>query len=230
MVERREEEETQLQLEAKALGDPTRNRLFRYIANASAPVGVAELTDYVRLNHNAVRQHLAVLREAGLIVEEVEERNRIGRPRLMYHLHPEAAGSWGTPGPYAWLANLLSEAVSHNEDPRQTGRREGHRVAAQLYGTEDPMDVLEETMTRRGFRPVRAERRRQVNFVLGRCPFAEVAIEHPDTVCRLHLGFAEGVAEGLGGVQLDQLVPKNARRAGCRLMVRRAPVEPVTSA
>ncbi|MBO0893830.1 MAG: hypothetical protein J2O39_05600, partial [Acidimicrobiales bacterium] len=74
------------------------------------------------------------------------------------------------------------------------------------------------------------ERGRQVHFVLGRCPFAEVAIEHPDTVCRLHLGFAEGVAEGLGELQVEQLVPKNARRAGCRVVVRRTPEEAPTPA
>ena len=48
----------ELQVQAKALGDPTRHRIFRYIADAAAPVGVAELTDHVGLNHNAIRQHL----------------------------------------------------------------------------------------------------------------------------------------------------------------------------
>ena len=76
---------------ARALGDPTRHRLFRYIADAPRPVGVGELTDYVRLNHNAVRQHLAVLKGAGLVTEEAEDRDRPGRPRLLYRLHPEVA-------------------------------------------------------------------------------------------------------------------------------------------
>jgi predicted ArsR family transcriptional regulator len=221
MDQRRQDDELRLQREASALGDPTRNRLFRYIANAAEPVGVAELTDYVRLNHNAVRQHLAVLKEAGLVVEETEKRNRIGRPRLLYRLHPEAAGLWGTPGPYAWLARLLSEVVQRNEDPRQVGRRVGARLATQLYRAEDPIDVFEETLTRRGFRPTRSERGRRVDFVLGRCPFAEVASEHPETVCRLHLGLAEGLADGVGDLDLERLVPKNARRAGCRIVVRR---------
>ena len=61
-----------VQREARALGDPTRHRLFRYIADAPEPVGVAELTSHVGLNHNAVRQHLAVLKEAGLVREETE--------------------------------------------------------------------------------------------------------------------------------------------------------------
>ena len=59
-----------LQLEARALGDATRYRLFRYIVEASGPVGIGELTAHVRLNHNAVRQHLAVLKEARLVTEE----------------------------------------------------------------------------------------------------------------------------------------------------------------
>ena len=212
-----------MQREARALGDPTRHRLFRYIADAPRPVGVAELTDYVRLNHNAVRQHLAVLKGAGLVTEEAEDRDRPGRPRLLYRLHPEVAGRWGTPGAYAWLAGLLSGAIRRGLDPRQLGRLEGHRKSAELAGTGEPADLLEQEMTRRGFRPARAERGRRVDFILGCCPFAEVAAADPDTVCQLHLGLAEGLAHGLGGLVVERLAAKNARRAGCRLIARRTP-------
>ena len=92
-----------VQREARALGDPTRHRLFRYIVDAARPVGVGELTDYEQLNHNAVRQHLAVLKDAGLVTEEVEDRDRAGRPRLLYRLHPEVAGSWG----YPWRLRMV---------------------------------------------------------------------------------------------------------------------------
>jgi predicted ArsR family transcriptional regulator len=210
----------EVQLEARALGDPTRNRLFRFILDASDPVGVADLTDHVRLNHNAVRQHLAVLKEARLVVEDVEVRRRPGRPRLLYRLHPEAAGRWGTPGPYAWLARLLSDAVRHKVDPRQIGRQDGRQRANELAGTGDPLDLLEEEMTLRGFRPARMQRARQVQFVLERCPFEDVAHAAPETVCQLHLGQAEGLAEGLGGVTVEELDAKDARRAGCRLILR----------
>lgn len=77
-----------LPLEARVLGDATRYRLFRYIAQATGPVGVGELTAHVQLNHNSVRQHLAVLKEAGLVLEETERRDRPGRPRLLYRQHP----------------------------------------------------------------------------------------------------------------------------------------------
>jgi len=210
-----------VQREARALGDPTRFRLFRYIADAPTPLGVAELTGYVQLNHNAVRQHLAVLKDAGLVTENTEDRDRPGRPRLLYRPHPEVAGSWGTPGAYAWLASLLSGAIRRNQDPRQAGRQDGHRRAAELSGPGDPADLLEEEMARRGFRPARTWRGQRISFELGRCPFADVAATEPDTVCQLHLGLAEGLAEGLGGLEVERLVAKDARRAGCRLIMRR---------
>ncbi len=213
--------EDELQREARALGDPTRHRLFRYIADAPCPVGVAELTEHVRLNHNAVRQHLAVLKDAGLVVEEVEQRSRPGRPRLLYRLAPETAGRWGTPGAYAWLAALLSDAVRRHLEPRQVGRQEGHRRGAELAGEGESVELLEAEIARRGFRPTRVERGRKVELVLGRCPFSDVARSDPDTVCQLHLGLAEGLAEGLGGLDVEGLVAKDPRRAGCRLTFRR---------
>jgi predicted ArsR family transcriptional regulator len=214
-----------LRLQARALGDPTRHRLFRYIADATAPVTVAELTAYAGLNHNAIRQHLAVLKDAGLVIEEAERRDRPGRPRLLYRLHPETAGEWGTPGAYAWLAGMLSAALRREQDPRQAGRQEGHRRAAELSGSGDPADLLRQEISRRGFRPARADRGPKIDFTLGRCPFAEVASADPDTICRLHLGLAEGLTEGIGGLIVDRLVIKPAQRAGCRLTVHRVSAE-----
>lgn len=210
-----------LQHEARALGDPTRHRIFRYVAEAEAPVSVAELTEFVQLNHNAVRQHLAVLKDASLVTEEIEDRVRPGRPRLLYRLHPEVQDRWGATGAYSWLAGLLANAVRRGQEPRQSGRQEGHRLAAEMPDGGDHVDVFESEVTRRGFRPTRAEKGRRVEFVLGRCPFVNVAESDPGTVCQLHLGLAEGLAEGLGGLEVERLVAKDARRAGCRLVVRR---------
>jgi predicted ArsR family transcriptional regulator len=212
-----------LQREARALGDPTRYRLFSYLADAPAAVSVAELTAFARLNHNAVRQHLAVLRDAGLVTEEAEQRDRPGRPRLLYRVHPEAAGAWGTAGPYAWLAGILSAALSRGLGARQAGRQEGRRRAAELAGSGDPAALVEDELARRGFRPRRAGAGPAVEFVLGRCPFAEVAAAGPETVCQLHLGLAEGLAEGLGGLTVAGLAVRKPSLAGCRLTMRREP-------
>ncbi|HUY45602.1 MAG TPA: hypothetical protein VMV92_07730, partial [Streptosporangiaceae bacterium] len=109
------------------------------------------------------------------------------------------------------------------QDPRQAGRQDGHRRAAEISGPGDPADLLEQEISRRGFRPARAGRGRRVEFVLRRCPFAEVAAADPGTICQLHLGLAEGLAEGLGKLEVERLVPKDPHRAGCRLIVQRVP-------
>jgi predicted ArsR family transcriptional regulator len=173
-----------------------------------------------------VRQHLAVLKETDLVTEEVEMRDSPGRPRLLYRLHPEAAGKWETSGAYAWLAGLLGEAMKRNLSADEVGRKEGLRRGQEYAGgsdSGDSVDVVERELTRSGFRPTRSERGRQVDFVLGRCPFAEVAAGNPETVCQLHLGLAEGLAQGLGDVTMVSLRARDPHRAGCRLVIKREP-------
>ncbi|MDQ1500165.1 MAG: hypothetical protein QOI86_3505, partial [Actinomycetota bacterium] len=73
-----------VQRQAKALGDPTRHAIFRAVADAAGPIDVATLTARFELNHNAIRQHLAKLCAAGLVIEEVGPSTGRGRPRLQY--------------------------------------------------------------------------------------------------------------------------------------------------
>ncbi|MGH9079518.1 MAG: helix-turn-helix transcriptional regulator [Acidimicrobiales bacterium] len=208
------------QTEARALGDPTRYRIFRYIADAHRSVGVAELTDLLRLNHNAVRQHLAVLKEAALVGEQHERRDRPGRPRLLYRVNPDICGSWGTEGPYELLATLLAEVVRTQASPRQVGQRAGRRRARQIQKGGDAVAALEEELTAGGFHPSSIPHARGCDFVLDRCPFVKVAVTDPATVCQLHLGLAEGAAAELGEVADVHLAAKDPEQAGCRLEVR----------
>jgi len=112
-----------LQAQARALGDPTRHRIFRFVVEARRPVGVAELTELVGLNHNAVRQHLATLCEAGLLEREQAPSVGRGRPRLQYRPRPDADGRWGTVGPYERLSLLLAEMVTSGDRAEEVGRR-----------------------------------------------------------------------------------------------------------
>ncbi len=210
-----------VQAQARALGDPTRFRIFRYVLEADRPVDVAELTSFTQLNHNAVRQHLGVLTSAGLVTERAETRTRPGRPRLLYEVSPEVAGSWAMPGPYEYLATLLSEMLRTGEPPEQVGRRAGLKRAAELKrsGAKDPVAAITAELARSGFRPTTREGSRGLEVVLEHCPFERAAATNPVVVCKLHLGLAAGLAEGLGGVRVQDLRPKPPRRAGCRLIV-----------
>ena len=102
---------TTLQQQARALGDPTRHGIFRYVADAGRPVDVAELTGHFGLNHNAIRQHLAKLVDAELVTEERAPVVGRGRPRLLYSVAPTVDSRWEVTGSYERLSLLLSEVV-----------------------------------------------------------------------------------------------------------------------
>ena len=212
-----------LQLQARALGDPTRHEVFRYIADAGRPVDVAELTEHLGLHHNAIRQHLAKLVEADLVSEGTAPRVGRGRPRLCYTVHPSAESRWGVTGPYERLTLMLTEIIRSGDSPVDVGRRFGGRTVAATSDDRDPVASLVDAMERHGFEPTTTRRRDKVDIALGACPFETTALADPDTVCGLHLGLALGAAEALGGLVIDELVPRDPRRGTCRL---RCHVEP----
>jgi predicted ArsR family transcriptional regulator len=187
------------------------------IVAADHPVSVAELTHELGCNHNAVRQHLARLLEAGLVAELLEDRTTPGRPRLMYT-------ATARPNPYARLARLLLVARRDGCSPRAAGRRAGRaEVPAGLEQSDrlDALDVLEADAASHGFSPRRVGRGRGTEIVLDVCPFADLAAFDPATVCALHRGLAEGLVERVGGAEVETFVANEPYRAGCRIGVRR---------
>jgi predicted ArsR family transcriptional regulator len=206
-----------LQAQARALGDPTRHELFRYLAEAARPVGVAELTEHLGLHHNAIRQHLTKLVDAGLVGEAKAVPTGRGRPRLVYTVEPSADSRWGVSGPYERLTLLLSEIIRTGDSPVAVGRRAGQQATVPTATSGDPVRGLMEMMARHGFEPSVTRRGAEVDIVLGACPFATTAVADPDTVCGLHLGLAYGAADALGGLVIDELVARDPRRAMCRL-------------
>ncbi|MDZ7674787.1 MAG: ArsR family transcriptional regulator [Acidimicrobiales bacterium] len=209
---------TTLQHQARALGDPTRHEIFRYVAEADGPTDVAELTAHFGLNHNAIRQHLAKLVDADLVTETTAPPTGRGRPKLLYTAAPSAESRWGVTGPYERLSHLLAEIIRTGDTAVEVGRREGHRLRGD---GDEPVTVadVEEAMARQGFAPETRPKRGRVDVVLQNCPFESTALDDPETVCALHLGIAQGLVEGSDALSVDELVPKDPRRAGCRLQL-----------
>jgi predicted ArsR family transcriptional regulator len=210
------------QRQARALGDPTRHRIFRYIAGAAAPVGLAELTDHLGLHRNGIRQHVGKLCEAGLLVEEQAPATGPGRPRLQYRLAPSAKGRWGGPGPHEELALLLVRLRSGDESPREAGATTGRQVATPSPPAE-ALEALEAEMARWGFEPHIEVRGSTVDLVAGSCPFTAAASAAPDVVCEIHRGLVEGLLEAVdGNWELTGLTRRDPVRAGCRFRIRGA--------
>jgi predicted ArsR family transcriptional regulator len=215
---------SELQHQARALGDPTRYGIFRHVADAAAPVTVAELAAHSGVHHNAVRQHLARLVEAGLLVESTQRKTGRGRPRLQYTIDPGADSRWGVIGPYERLARWLSEVVRTGESPVTVGRRVGaaeSRVPGHVADPgADPLVTMVDQMARLGFDPSLTRAGDVGEITLHQCPFASAAVTDPDIVCALHLGVAQGFADDLGGAVVEELVPTDPRRPRCQLRVR----------
>lgn len=219
-----------LQRQAQALGDPTRHAIFRRVVEAEAPIDVATLTAHAGLNHNAVRQHLAKLVDAGLVVETRSATGRRGRPRLLYRVASGADSRWGVTGPYERLSLLLAEIVRTGDSPLEVGRRAGgrrRRTEDRLAGDAPPRpggDLADGTaevtaaMAREGFEPEVHRSGDRVDIVLHACPYESTALADPAVVCALHRGMAEGVAAGTDA-SVAELIARDPRRAGCRLLL-----------
>jgi DNA-binding transcriptional ArsR family regulator len=61
----------------RALANPTRRTMLRLVRDEALPVGV--LADELDMTQPAVSQHLAVLRDAGLVEVEPDGRRRLYR-------------------------------------------------------------------------------------------------------------------------------------------------------
>jgi predicted ArsR family transcriptional regulator len=210
-----------LQQQARALGDPTRHAIYRHVADAGVPTGITDLVASVGVSHNAVRQHLAKLVDAGLLVERRARPTGPGRPRLVYEVDPVAAGTWGGPGPYERLSRLLVEIIRSGRTPEEVGREaaDGFRVPEP---TGDVLVDLHGAMARQGFEPEARPTRSGGEVVLHACPFEATARADRDVVCGLHLGIAEGLAAG-STMAVDELVANDPRRADCRIRLHARP-------
>ncbi len=207
----------ELQVQARALGDPTRHAVFQYLVDADAPIGVAELTKHFGLNHNAIRQHLAKLVDAELVIESSAPPSGRGRPRLEYTIDPTTDSRWGVTGPYERLSVLLTEMVRSGDGPVEVGRRAGRRLRLADYSEQEPLERFVEQMQRQGFEPDVRRRGDRFDVTLQSVPVHLRGPRGPGHRLPAPPGLAHGVAAAVGDIEVDELVPKDPRRAHCRL-------------
>lgn len=196
---------------ADALTAPTRRRLLDLLLASEGPLTAQQLAEVVDVHHTAVRQHMVVLIDAGLVAAEPLPPEGRGRPRMGYR-------AVGVPDPYRWLAAALAVGLDEGMPAREVGRRLGREEAA----ADDPAAALMTAARRLGFEPRLRRDGAVIDIVLAECPFADVATEAPHVVCELHHGIAEGIAVGVDGVQSVDLRVAPPARGGCRITARRA--------
>jgi predicted ArsR family transcriptional regulator len=201
----------------RALSSPVRGRIVELLA-ADGPMDARDLADRMELHVNTVRAHLTVLVESELVASSPEERDRPGRPRLLYRA-TDTAGDRGGAGGYRFLAEVLaSHLAATADDPAGVAEQAGTAWGRFLVDAPAPFTSVDrqaaikrvaELLDSLGFEPELDDRAPDApRILLRRCPFLQVAREHQDVVCSIHLGIMRGALSELGvDVEVRDLLP-----------------------
>lgn len=211
----------------RALASPVRTRLLDVLRD-EPDLDAGVLAARLGLHINTIRTHLNVLEEAGLVVPVTEERDRPGRPRLLYRVSdeaPEQAPVADDRG-YRFLAGVLASYLGATTEEtaaaaEQAGAAWGSFVVDKpapftALDASEGLDRLVAMLEGFGFGPeLDDDDPESPVLLLRRCPFLDVAREHPDVVCSVHLGLMRGALDELGvEVRAEDLIPW-AQPDGC---------------
>lgn len=198
----------------RILAGTTRSQLLATLRRTGRPVGVRELAVAHGLHPNSVREQLAVLVVAGLVVREVAPPAGRGRPSLRYRA--KVAGDASDEPDYRALAGVLADQLARLPDATvaslNAGVRWGRSMIAGRPGATvetDAVDRLVELLDEVGFAP-EAPTLPGGPIRLHHCPFESLARERGNVVCGVHLGLMRGALAELGApidaVGLDPFV------------------------
>ncbi len=95
----------------KALGDPTRRAIFELLADG--PRAVGDVAGDLPVSRPAVSQHLAVLKEAGLVVDRQDGTRRL------YQLDPNGVAAMRTYFDRFWDRSLAAFKAAAEATPTE---------------------------------------------------------------------------------------------------------------
>jgi len=196
-----------------------RERVLQLVREHDGAVDAAGLASTIGLHVTTVRFHLDALCDEELIVRTRLKLPGRGRPRTGYLAVEE-------PLDYRALAGVLAMELGQTVETRgRRARQAGRKWAARMPGAAQPAavddgDLLDraalralQVFRRMGFAPelagpaaVTSNMFREKIIRLRACPVRELAREHPEVGCGVHLGLLQGLLSDSAG-------PKNRRRA-----------------
>ena len=204
---------------APDVGSPlgqSRAEVLELLRAAGSPLGVQEIADRTGLHPNTARFHLDGLVEAGLATREPQARTTPGRPSMAYRATDSSGPAGGRR--YRLLAEILTSLIAGTmpepgEAAENAGREWGGYLTEepppyQRPGASEAVGKLTATLEELGFAPQAVADAGQDQVRLHQCPFREVAQQHQDIVCALHLGLMKGaLARMRAPVTADRLEP-----------------------
>ena len=194
----------------------SRARVLDLMRAASRPLGVQDVAEQAGLHPNTARFHLDALVDAALAAREPQPRETPGRPSMVYRV-TDADGPTGQRR-YRLLAEMLTSLIAGvmpqpDEAAAEAGREWGRYLTEQpppfqRIDAGEAIEKLTTALAEIGFAPEVVPEGGGYRLRLHQCPFREVAENHQDVVCALHLGLMQGVLEQVRApVRTDRLQP-----------------------
>lgn len=209
---------------ARALGEETRFRIYRHLSVSETPTSVSDLAEAFSLHPNAVRQHLARLEQAGLVVSRPHREGGAGRPRRLFQRSPERQVLGRSPRPLGALVSVLADALDDlpagRDDLVAFGRTWGRAWARRRKrengaprSRQARVQLLAGELAHWGWNPSTSVEDSAIRLETRRCLFHASRPGRPDRCCILEEGLLGGLTDGLLNGRAEVSV------RGCRLEV-----------
>lgn len=235
------------------LAHPRRYAVFEVLRASGQAVRVPDLVNQIVLHPNAIRRHLDVLVDTGLVLRERADHQGRGRPAWAYRLTPAAQERWAFENPHEELSVMLLDMLESGDAPVVVGRRAGHRLARVFSPTaangtlagnspagdspvgqaasadsadsapDESTDHVTVLLSVTGDLGFRPVLESDGDIRLTFCPFAATASRSRDIVCALHRGVSEGVLAAVNPSSSVDLILADPFSGRCRLVLAALP-------
>jgi predicted ArsR family transcriptional regulator len=202
----------------ESIADPVRLRIVRHL-DAHGAASLGELAEAVGVHFNTARPHVQALEADGVLQSRQRPADGPGRRVIEYSLAEPLSGS---DADLLSLAELLAAALARSKITPPQLRRIGAdwgRYLAGRPGTPNPLELVEEVLTRLGYRARATTRSLQLERCL--CPL--VAPDSPLQLCTLVEGVIEGVFATAGSELRIQGSDHDPDARSCELRLAKAP-------
>jgi len=226
--------DSQLDLLADALGDPTRRAIFKYVAETDHPVTAADVGATFGVHRTVARAHLEKLTDTGLLITDFLHKPEGGRPPKVYSRSEKRLDLQEPVRQYQVLSELLLHTLERFGDAAEIivhdiGAGFGRQLAASVSDDADLGERLA-PLVEAGAQLQYEVNGDTVELHTGNCLFREVATRRPRLVCLLDQAIVTGLLSG--GGRPYELVDSNRRTTAhdvCTLVFKaaeRSVVEP----
>lgn len=189
--------------------EPTRHRLYRYVADRRAAITRDEAADALQISLAAAAFHLDRLVAAGLLRASYRRTASgpalgAGRPSKLYRRSGRRVEVAIPQREHQLMSGLLAEAAATSADARslddvahEYGLSLGARARASAHGDDEGAlaKCIEKVSADLGFEPTRTD---AGELWARNCPFDPVSRRQPAVVCRTAVALLRGVVDGVG--------------------------------